>query len=68
MSTSYGRRVEVGRLHLSEPGSSGDGRVILDIPRQDPEYDAMWVALSPVEARDLADLLLRYAAAAESHG
>ena len=65
MSTSYGRTVEVGRLCLGAAGSRNE-RVILDAPRQDPEYDHLWLALSPAEARDLAGLLTRHAAAAES--
>lgn len=67
MRTSYGRAVEVGRLCFYAPGSRNE-RVILDVPRQNPEYDALWVALSPEEARSLAGLLLRHAAAAESWG
>lgn len=65
MRTSYGRAVEVGRLCFHAPGSTNE-RVILDVPRQNPEYDPLWLALSPDEARDLAGLLLRHAAAAES--
>jgi len=65
MRTSYGRTVEVGRLCLSRPGSCDD-RVIVDVPRENPEYDDLWLALSPAEARDLARRLIRLAAAAES--
>jgi len=65
MRTSYGRTVEVGRLCLSRTGSSDD-RVIVDVPRENPEYDDLWLALSPAEARDLAGRLIRLAAAAES--
>ncbi len=65
MRTSYGRAVEVGRLCFYAPDSRTE-RVILDVPRQNPEYDALWLALSPDEARNLAGLLLRHAAAAES--
>jgi hypothetical protein len=65
MRTSYGRTVEVGRLRLSRPGSCDD-RVIVDVPRENPEYDDLWLALSPAEARDLARRLIRLAAAAES--
>lgn len=65
MRTSYGRAVEVGRLGLS-PRDSRVDRVILDVPRQNPEYDSLWLAMSPAEARDLAGLLMRHAAAAES--
>jgi hypothetical protein len=57
--------VEVGRLCLSRPGSCDD-RVIVDVPRENPEYDDLWLALSPAEARDLARRLIRLAAAAES--
>jgi hypothetical protein len=64
MLTSYGRAVEVGRLGLPPHGSRED-RVILDVPRQNPEYDDLWVAMSPAEARDLAGLLVRHAEAAE---
>ncbi|HEX6197137.1 MAG TPA: hypothetical protein VFZ37_14580 [Jiangellaceae bacterium] len=64
MYTSYGRMVEVGRLGL-KPDESADERVILDVPRQDPQYDSIWLAMSPTEARDLAGLLMRHAAAAE---
>ncbi|MFW6090545.1 MAG: hypothetical protein ACODAF_01640 [Actinomycetota bacterium] len=67
MRTSYGRAVEVGRLCFFAPGTRNE-RVILDVPRQNPEYDALWVALSPDEARSLAGLLLRHAAAADSWG
>jgi hypothetical protein len=65
MRTSYGRTVEVGRLCLTRPGSCDD-RVIVDVPRENPEYDDLWLALSPAEARDLAGRLIRLAAAAES--
>jgi hypothetical protein len=65
MRTSYGRTVEVGRLCLSRSGSCDD-RVIVDVPRENPEYDDLWLALSPAEARDLAGRLIRHAAAAES--
>jgi hypothetical protein len=64
MRTSYGRVVEVGRLCFRDPGLH-DERVILDVPRQNPEYDSLWVALSPSEARALAGLLIRHAEAAE---
>jgi hypothetical protein len=40
--------------------------VIVDVPRENPEYDDLWLALSPAEARDLARRLIRLAAAAES--
>lgn len=65
LRTSYGRTVEVGRLGLTSDESRGD-RVILDVPRQNPEYDSFWVAMSPAEARELAGLLMRHAALAES--
>jgi hypothetical protein len=65
MRTSYGRAVEVGRLDRN-PRDSRDDRVILDVARQNPEYDSLWLAMSPAEARDLASLLVRHAAAAES--
>ena len=65
MRTSYGRTVEVGRLCLSRSGARDD-RVIVDVPRENPEYDDLWLALSPAEARDLAGRLIRLAAAAES--
>jgi hypothetical protein len=65
MRTSYGRTVEVGRLCLSRSGAR-DERVIVDVPRENPEYDDLWLALSPAEARDLAGRLIRHAAAAES--
>lgn len=64
--TSYGRKVEVGRLCFF-PTDPDDERVIVDVPRQNPEFDTMWLALSPDEARELAALLVRQAAAAESH-
>jgi hypothetical protein len=62
--TSYGRTVEVGRLSLTQ--GSGDERVYLDIPRQNPEFDNLWLALSPEEACDLADLLVWHAQVAKS--
>ena len=65
MRTSYGRAVEVGRLGLP-PHDSREDRVILDVPRQNPEYDNLWLAMSPAEARDLARLLMRHASEAES--
>jgi hypothetical protein len=40
--------------------------VIVDVPRENPEYDHLWLALSPAEARDLAGRLIRLVAAAES--
>jgi hypothetical protein len=64
MRTSYGRTIEVGRLCLTRPGTCDD-RVIVDVPRENPEYD-LWLALSPAEARDLAGRLIRLATAAES--
>ena len=62
--TSYGRTVEVGRLCFHSPDTDGE-RIILDVPRQNPEYDSLWLALSPKEAHRLAALLDRCAAAAE---
>lgn len=64
MHTSYGRTVEVGRLCFHRPETDG-GRVILDVPRQNPQYDGLWLAMSPAEAHRLAALLDRYATAAE---
>ncbi|AYY14245.1 hypothetical protein EF847_17630 [Actinobacteria bacterium YIM 96077] len=65
MCTSYGRTVEVGRLRL--PGVNEPvQRIVLDVPRSNPEYDRLWLSLSPQEARDLADRLERYAAEAET--
>lgn len=64
MRTSYGRTVEVGRLRL--PGTTAPvERVIVDVRRENPEYDDLWLSLSPAEARDLAERLMRHAAAAE---
>ncbi|NEE00659.1 hypothetical protein [Phytoactinopolyspora halotolerans] len=65
MRTSYGRTVEVGRLRL--PGLTAPvDRVILDVPRDNPEYDDLWLSLSPQEARELAARLMRHASEAES--
>lgn len=64
MCTSYGRTVEVGRLRL--PGVDMPvNRITLDVPRDNPEYDDIWLALSPREARDLAERLNRQAREAE---
>lgn len=65
MCTSYGRMVEVGRLAL-KPHRAADERVILDVPRQNPQYDNIWLAMSPDEARRLAGLLMRHADAAQA--
>ncbi|WP_207782089.1 hypothetical protein [Phytoactinopolyspora limicola] len=66
MYTSYGRVVEVGRLRL--PGVSRPvDRIVVDVPRTNPEYDDLWLSLSPAEARDLARRLVRQAAEAEAH-
>ncbi|NED98529.1 hypothetical protein G1H11_24840 [Phytoactinopolyspora alkaliphila] len=67
MRTSYGRTVEVGRLRLPGVQTPVD-RVILDVPRDNPEYDNLWLSLSPREARDLAERLTRHATEAESAG
>jgi hypothetical protein len=64
MHTSYGRTVEVGRLCFVSSESDGE-RVILDVPRRNPEYDSLWLAMSPKEAHRLAALLDRCATAAE---
>ncbi|NDL59660.1 hypothetical protein [Phytoactinopolyspora mesophila] len=65
MCTSYGRTVEVGRLRL--PGVTRPvERIVLDVPRKNPEYDNLWLSLSPDEARDLASRLVRQAAEAET--
>ncbi|HEX5997135.1 MAG TPA: hypothetical protein VFY84_18510 [Jiangellales bacterium] len=63
MRTSYGRTVEVGRLCFYSTQTRGE-RIILDVPRQNPEYDSLWLAMSPEEAHQLAALLDRCAAAA----
>jgi hypothetical protein len=65
MCTSYGRTVEVGRLRLPGVRSHVD-RIILDVPRDNPEYDDLWLALSPMEARHLAECLTRQATEAEA--
>ena len=62
--TSYGRTVEVGRLCFHSPDTDGE-RIILDVPRQNPEYDSLWLAMSPNEAHRLAVLLEKCASAAE---
>ena len=62
MRTSYGRAVEVGRLCFH---STRTERIILDVPRQNPEYDSLWLAMSPNEAHRLAALLEKCASAAE---
>jgi hypothetical protein len=41
-------------------------RIILDVPRDNPEYDDLWLALSPKEARHLAECLTRQATEAEA--
>lgn len=65
MCTSYGRTVEVGRLRL--PGVTHPvDRIILDVPRDNPDYDGLWLTLSPKEARDLAQRLMRQATEAET--
>jgi hypothetical protein len=64
MHTSYGRTVEVGRLCFRSPDTDGE-RIILDVPRQNPQYDSLWLAMSPKEAHRLAALLDRCATAAE---
>lgn len=64
MQTSYGRTVEVGRLCFYTSESDGE-RVILDVPRRNPDYDSLWLAMSPKEAHRLAALLDRYATEAE---
>jgi hypothetical protein len=67
MCTSYGRTVEVGRLRL--PGvTSPVERIVLDVPRKNPEYDGLWLSLSPEEARDLASRLVRQAEEADATG
>lgn len=64
MCTSYGRTVEVGRLRL--PGVRQPvNRIILDVLRDNPDYDDLWLTLSPQEARDLAQRLMRQATEAE---
>lgn len=67
MCTTYGRTVEVGRLRLPGVTSQVD-RIIVDVPRDNPEYDNLWLSLSPEEARDLATRLTRQAAEAETRG
>lgn len=64
MNTSYGRTVEVGRLCFHSPDTAGE-RIILDVPRQNPQYDSLWLAMSPKESHRLAALLDRCATAAE---
>lgn len=65
MCTSYGRTVEVGRLRLPGVKHPVD-RIILDIIRDNPDYDGLWLALSPQEALGLAQRLMRQATEAEA--
>lgn len=65
LCTTYGRTVEIARLRLPGPHETVQ-RIILDVPRTNPEYDHLWLSLSPKEARELAGCLERYAAEAEA--
>lgn len=63
LRTTCGRTIEIGRLAL--PGTTVE-RVIVDVSREDHDYDELWMSLTPGEARDLATLLARQAATAEA--
>ncbi|MFI9366569.1 OsmC family protein [Kitasatospora sp. NPDC053057] len=62
--TRCGRTIAVSRL---APGvlPVGMGRVVLDTACQPYDHSEVWASLTPREARDLAGLLLRQAAAVE---
>ena len=63
--TTCGREVAVGWLVLGGPDQPAR-RVSLDIGQSPGRGDGTWAALTPAEARQLAAVLLRQAAAAES--
>jgi uncharacterized OsmC-like protein len=62
--TTCGRDVRVGRLALGSAERRA-WRVSLDVGHAPGQADGTWAALTPAEARQLAAILLREAAAAE---
>jgi hypothetical protein len=65
--TTCGREIRVGHLVLG--GSHRPARrVSLSISASSPAGEATWTGLTPAEARRLADILCRQAAACEAAG
>ncbi|MEU8511093.1 OsmC family protein [Kitasatospora sp. NPDC048722] len=66
MRTACGRTIAVSRF--APEVLPGTGRVILDTPCEPYDTDEVWASLTPAEARQLAGMLMRQAAAVERPG
>ncbi|MEV7358848.1 CBS domain-containing protein [Kitasatospora sp. NPDC091276] len=66
MHTTSGRTVAVSRFIPEVLPDTG--RVVLDTVRKPYDTGEVWISLTPAEARELAGMLLRQAAAVERHG